>query len=73
MAACVAARGYEAVTVADVVAVAGVSATFYEHFEGKRECFLAAYDTIDLVVGFVEERAEEAGRAAHASRGGPTP
>ena len=62
MAACVAARGYEAVTVADVVAAAGVSRrTFYEHFEGKRECFLAAYDTIDLVVGFVEERAEEAG------------
>lgn len=58
MAACVAARGYEAVTVADVVSAAGVSRrTFYEHFEGKRECFLAAYDTIDLVVGFVEEQA----------------
>lgn len=62
MAACVAASGYEAVTVAHVVAAAGVSRrTFYEHFAGKRECFLAAYDTIDLLVDYVEERAREEG------------
>jgi AcrR family transcriptional regulator len=62
MAACIAVRGYEAVTIADVVAAAGVSRrTFYEHFEGKRDCFLAAYETIDRVVDWVEERARAAG------------
>lgn len=38
--------GYAGVTVADVVGVAGVSRrTFYEHFEDKQDCFLAAYRT----------------------------
>ena len=37
-------RGYVNVTVADVVALAGVSrTTFYEHFSDKEQCFLAAY------------------------------
>jgi AcrR family transcriptional regulator len=41
----VAAKGYAATSVADVIAVAGVSRkTFYEHFGDKEECFLAAYD-----------------------------
>ena len=41
----VAAKGYAATTVADVIALAGVSRkTFYEHFEDKESCFLAAYD-----------------------------
>ena len=41
----VAARGYAAVSVAHVIARAGVSrATFYEQFDGKQSCFLAAYD-----------------------------
>ena len=62
MAACVAARGYEAVTVADVVGAAGVSRkTFYEHFRGKQDCFLAAYEAIDQVVSLVEDRVEAAG------------
>lgn len=62
MAASVAGRGYEAVTIAHVVAAAGVSRrTFYEHFEGKRDCFLAAYEAIDRVVDWVEERARAAG------------
>jgi AcrR family transcriptional regulator len=45
MAATVAAKGYAATTVGDVVAGAGVSRkTFYEHFRDKEECFLAAFD-----------------------------
>jgi AcrR family transcriptional regulator len=41
----VAAKGYAATSVADVIALAGVSRrTFYEHFSDKEECFLAAYD-----------------------------
>jgi AcrR family transcriptional regulator len=41
----VARRGYHTVTVADVCKSAGVSSkTFYELFEDKIECFLAAYD-----------------------------
>jgi AcrR family transcriptional regulator len=42
---CVAAKGYAATTIADVIALAGVSRkTFYEHFDDKESCFLAAYD-----------------------------
>lgn len=42
----VAAKGYAATSVADVIALAGVSRrTFYEHFEDKEACFLAAYDS----------------------------
>jgi AcrR family transcriptional regulator len=38
-------KGYAAVTVADVVAAAGVSKrTFYEHFAAKDDCLLACYD-----------------------------
>lgn len=37
-------RGYAAVTVADVVGRARMSKrTFYQHFPGREECFLAAY------------------------------
>jgi AcrR family transcriptional regulator len=46
IAAAVAEKGYSAATVADVVGRAGVSRkTFYEHFDDKLDCFLAAYDT----------------------------
>jgi len=42
----VAEKGYAAVTIGDVVQGAGVSRrTFYEHFEDKEQCFLAAYAT----------------------------
>jgi AcrR family transcriptional regulator len=45
MTAAVARKGYSAVTIADVVAEAGVSKrTFYEHFDGKEACLLACYD-----------------------------
>jgi len=41
----VAANGYATTSVADVIAIAGVSRrTFYEHFKDKEDCFLASYD-----------------------------
>ena len=43
----VAEKGYKGTTVADVTEAAGVSRrTFYEHFSGKEECFLTAYEMI---------------------------
>jgi AcrR family transcriptional regulator len=40
-------RGYVDITVADITAAARVSRrTFYEHFEGKEQCFLAAFDVV---------------------------
>jgi AcrR family transcriptional regulator len=43
----VVARGYTATTVADVIALAGVSRkTFYREFANKDECFLAVYDRV---------------------------
>ena len=58
MAETVAAKGYAATTVADVVARAGVSRkTFYEHFGDREDCFLAAYDAaVDVLLGAVAER-----------------
>jgi AcrR family transcriptional regulator len=39
-------KGYSKVTVADIVALAGVSRrTFYEHFRDVEDCFVAAYET----------------------------
>src|SRR2546421_12380551 len=38
-------KGYAKVTVADVVALAGVSRrTFYEHFKDVEDCFVEAYE-----------------------------
>ena len=58
----VAERGYARVTVADVVGVAGVSRrTFYEHFEDKQDCFLAAYRTgVEFIIGEIVGVAGEA-------------
>lgn len=43
----VAARGYPETRVVDVIGEAGVSRkTFYELFESKEDCFLAAYDVL---------------------------
>ncbi|HYM46338.1 MAG TPA: TetR/AcrR family transcriptional regulator [Solirubrobacteraceae bacterium] len=40
-------RGYRATTVAQVIALAGVSRrAFYEHFANKEECFVATYDIV---------------------------
>ena len=57
-------RGYAETTVADVIAVAGVSRkTFYEHFADKEAAFLATYDVVaDQVIA-----ALVAAGAAHAS------
>jgi AcrR family transcriptional regulator len=47
MATAVAARGYLATTVADVLAASGVSRrTFYEHFRDKEDCFVQACEAI---------------------------
>jgi AcrR family transcriptional regulator len=43
----VAAQGYRATTITEVVKAASVSTRdFYEHFDGKEECFLAAFDAV---------------------------
>jgi AcrR family transcriptional regulator len=49
----VAKKGYAATTVADVVDGAKVSRrTFYQQFESKEECFLAAYDVgVEYLLG----------------------
>ena len=59
----VAAQGYGAMTVGDLTGEAGVSrTTFYELFEDKEACFLAAYDNaIDVLVRRVTAAYEEAG------------
>lgn len=45
LAAALAYHGYEDTKITDIVEFAGVSrATFYEHFQGKEPCFMAAYD-----------------------------
>lgn len=42
--ACSAKRGYQSTTIADIVALAKTSrSAFYDHFENKEACFLAAY------------------------------
>jgi AcrR family transcriptional regulator len=54
----VAARGYTDTRVVDVIGTAGVSRkTFYELFDSKEDCFLAAYD---ILLGRVLEEAEAA-------------
>ncbi len=58
----VAERGYAAATVGEVVSRARVSRkTFYEHFGGKEDCLLAAYD---VGVRMMLDRLEAAERAA---------
>ena len=63
MASAVAEKGYAAVTVSDVVDRAGVSRrTFYEQFDDKEACFLAAYDTgVELVLGAIRRAVEPIG------------
>jgi AcrR family transcriptional regulator len=58
LATAVAERGYQAVTITDITRQAKVSRrVFYENFEGKEECFLAAFE---VVVGHIHELAVEA-------------
>jgi AcrR family transcriptional regulator len=58
LATAVAEKGYRAVTITDITKAARVSRrVFYENFEGKDECFLAAFE---VVVGHIRELAIEA-------------
>ncbi len=58
LASAVAEKGYRAVTITDVTKQARVSRrVFYENFEGKDECFLAAFE---VVVGHIRDLAAEA-------------
>jgi AcrR family transcriptional regulator len=61
----VAARGYEATSVRQVIGLAGVSRrSFYEQFANKQECLL---ETFDLLAGNAMRRAGE----AYVATGGP--
>jgi AcrR family transcriptional regulator len=57
MARAVAEKGYGAVSVADVIARAGVSRkTFYVHFRDRLDCFLAAYDVgVEVLLATVRD------------------
>jgi len=58
LAEAVAEKGYGGTTIADITRHAAVSRrTFYEHFDGKDECFVSAFDT---VTEQLRERVEEA-------------
>ncbi|HUC08377.1 MAG TPA: TetR/AcrR family transcriptional regulator [Solirubrobacterales bacterium] len=58
LATAVAEKGYRAVTITDITKEARVSRrVFYENFEGKDECFLAAFE---VVVEHIRELAGEA-------------
>jgi AcrR family transcriptional regulator len=58
LASAVAEHGYNAVTITHITKAAAVSRrVFYENFEGKEECFLAAFD---VVVAHVRELVAEA-------------
>lgn len=58
----VAERGYAKASVSDIVAAAGVSrSTFYESFDGKDDCLIAAYQaTVTTSLARMSERAIEA-------------
>ncbi|MFY9488502.1 MAG: TetR/AcrR family transcriptional regulator [Solirubrobacterales bacterium] len=63
-------RGYDAVTISDIVANAGTSKrTFYEHFEDKEDCLVQAFDLaqsflVDGVLAKINEPADPIGRIA---------
>lgn len=60
LAAAVAEKGYRAVTITDITKQARVSRrVFYANFEGKEECFLAAFE---VVADHVRELAAQASR-----------
>jgi len=72
LAEAVAEKGYGGTTIADITRHAAVSRrTFYEHFDGKDECFVAAFDTVSEQL---RERVEDSFKAeddwAHAARAG---
>lgn len=68
--AVVADKGYEATTVADLLALSGVSrASFYEHFRDKEECVLATFAAIAAMGGeLVSKRMARSGTAEERAR-----
>lgn len=58
-------KGYEEVSVEDVIAAADTSrATFYKYFEGKQDCFLAAYEmVVEDVIGELDDSCRAGERA----------
>lgn len=60
-AAAIAAKGYQATTIADIAAAAQISkTTFYEHFADKEAVFLALHATVaDATITAIERRARE--------------
>jgi len=62
MARVAAEKGYAQATVADVIVGAGVSrATFYEHFDSKEDCFVAAFDACaDIMLATLEDARDTA-------------
>ncbi len=61
LAACVAEHGYNATTISQITGAASVSRrTFYEHFAGKEECFLAAYEALDAYLATLMDEAAKA-------------
>ena len=64
----VAEKGYAAATIDDIVRGAGVSKkTFYEHFEDKLGCFLAAYEAAsDELYEHVRAAQDDAGTGSAA-------
>ena len=66
----VAERGYAAATIDHIVRGAGVSKkTFYEHFQDKLECFLAAYEAASDELYEHVRAAQDAAPAAGAAGG----
>jgi AcrR family transcriptional regulator len=60
LAEAVAEHGYADVTIGSITSAASVSRrTFYEHFDSKEECFLAAYDVVVEHLGDLMNRAIE--------------
>jgi AcrR family transcriptional regulator len=58
LAASVAEYGYNATTISQITSAASVSRrTFYEHFDGKEECFLAAYEALDSYLATLMDEA----------------
>src|SRR4029077_440775 len=68
----IAEKGYDGVTLGDVVGRAGVSrTTFYDEFANKDECLFAAYDrVIDELIRSVEEAFRVQGEWPERIRGG---
>jgi AcrR family transcriptional regulator len=63
MVAAVDEKGFEALTVADLLSLSGVSrTTFYELFDDKLDCFIAATEAIiEASTRYVEKRVERSG------------